>query len=136
MVNVAPHDVLVRWHGGGARDRYINYRIMNSYGEVIVEVQNAYFDGGDVLIAWPCNPLGMDDAENSYCRVWPNPTTGLVNISVGDGIAKQAILFDAAGRKLLRTAGSALDLTGIAAGIYYVRVVTAEGILSTKLVKN
>ena len=136
VISVAPHDVMVRWHGGGARDRYINYQIINSFDEVVVDVQNAYFDGADVLIEWPCSRLAVDHIEVPTCRVWPNPTMGLVKIdAMGDG-PLQATLFDAAGHELLQATSGALDLTGFDAGIYYVRVVTASRVQLTKIIKK
>ena len=61
QVMVAPHDVMVRWHSGDGRDRYINYRVKNQHGEVLIDVDNAFFDGTDVLISWPCAHAGIDN---------------------------------------------------------------------------
>lgn len=135
-VSVAPHDVMVRWHRGGALDRYINYKIKNRHGEVIVDVQNAYFDGADVLISWPCSPLSIDEAGQDDYQVWPNPTTGQVTVGVENGQPVQIVVLDAAGRELMRTAQCTFDLGPLGAGVYYIRVVTERGVSVKKVIRN
>lgn len=135
-VSVAPHDVMVRWHKGGAHDRYINYRVKNSYGEVLVDVQNAYFDGTDVLLSWPCSRLSVDEAPAADSRLWPNPTTGIVTVGIDNGQPVSIVVLDAAGRELLRSTARRIDLSSLSAGIYYLRVLTDSGVQIQKLIKQ
>lgn len=133
-VMVAPHDVMVRWHSGGALDRYINYRIKNQYGEVFIEVNNAYFDGADELIVWPCAHLGIDDAVEVQLSLWPNPTTSVVNIDADEAVRCE--LLDMQGRVLMRTAERSFDLSSLPSGVYHLRVLTADGTTVRKIVKQ
>ena len=110
QVRVAPHDVMVRWHSGDGRDRYISYRITNQHGEVLVDVDNAFFDGGDVLLEWPCAHVGIEspqDVENGERRVE---------------------IYDVMGRRQLG------DIVGT--GIYIIRTVTDLGIHTRKVFIN
>ena len=125
-VSVAPHDVMVHWHPDGALDRYINYKVIGQNGDVFVEVNNAYFDGEDVLIVWPCSHVGIDERENVGCawNVWPNPTMGVIHIDLNldtDSL-RQIELLDATGRVLLRSKESTLDISKLKAGVYYLRL--------------
>ena len=139
-VNVAPHDVMVRWHPGGALDRYINYKVKNRHGEVLVEVNNAYFDGDDVLISWPCSRLGIDDPQNAVqeWNISPNPTTGRLTVTGGNdnGQSVRLEIVDATGRTLLHTTGLSADLTPLGSGVYYIRIITDNTITVKKVVKN
>lgn len=135
-VSVAPHDVMVRWHKGGAMDRYINYKIKNRHGEVLADVQNAYFDGADFLIVWPCSPLAIDAAKETECKLWPNPTTGRVTVEVEGGNPMQITVLDATGRELMRSSERTLDLGTFSAGVYYIRVVGENGVWMKKVLKN
>lgn len=143
-VSVAPRDVMVRWHAGGALDRYINYKIKNRYGEVLVNVQNAYFEGSDVLLAWPCNGLGIDnDRVKPTVLVHPNPTSGLVQVEIpaNEGTLSVISVIDASGRELFRTLANkgqtaTCDLQALPSGIYYMRVLTSEDIFVNKIVRN
>jgi len=135
-VGVAPHDVNVVFHRGGGTDRYINYRVTNQYGEELVNVQYAYMNGGTHFIEWPCVHVGIDEAENSReaATLWPNPTTGILNIEA-DGPTRIDIL-DACGHTLLSGTAPRLDLTAIPAGIYFVRILTADGVTTKRIIKN
>jgi len=144
-VSVAPHDVMVRWHPGGALDRYINYKVKNQYGEIFVEVNNAYFDGGDVLISWPCSHLSTGYPQHAVHQwaISPNPTTGRLTVT---GCNRQPALMeimDATGRVLLRTSGSVVDLAPLSPGIYYIRIISDcalapddNTVIVKKVVKN
>ena len=137
-VSVAPHDVMLRWHPGGALDRYINYKVKNQYGEVLVDVQNAYFDGADMLIVWPCSHLGIDDptAKTVAVKVWPNPTTGAVTVNTGDAKVLRIEVLDATGRTAMHADSQNIDLAGLNAGVYYIRVITQQGVSIQKVIKN
>ena len=135
-VSVAPHDVMVRWHPGGARDRYINYKVQNQYGETLVEVDNAYFDGADELLPWPCARVGIDDVDASAYSIWPNPATDRVSVASSDGRPFTLALLDVAGRVLLQSNGSSLDLGAVAQGVYYLRIVSDGNVQVRKLIKQ
>ena len=111
----------------------------NRHGEVLIEVNNAYFDGDDVLIPWPCNRLGIDDPQNAT-HVWniaPNPTTGRITVtgSNDNGQSVRLEIVDATGRELLHTTGLSADLTPLGTGIYYIRIITDNNITVKKVVK-
>lgn len=139
-INVAPHDVMVRWHPGGALDRYINYKVKNRHGETLIEVNNAYFDGDDVLVVWPCNHLGVDDPQDvkpEWC-VSPNPTTGRITVTGGIDNGQTVLLevLDASGRVLLHTVGTTADLSHVGTGIYYIRIITENTVTIKKVLKD
>lgn len=113
QVMVAPHDVMVRWHGGDGRDRYIGYRVTNQYGEVLIEVDNAFFDGADVLLSWPCAHVGIDVAADEQGRVLCTE------------------VYDLAGH-LLMTSG---DYASLRPGVYLVRTIGEDGVKVKKIVK-
>lgn len=133
-VSVAPHDVMMRWHPGGALDRYINYKVMNQHGDVFADVNNAYFDGEDVLIVWPCSHTGIEEHDIASNCVWPNPTSGILNINMDDVVS--ACLLDATGRLVMVINDKQIDLSKWAAGIYYLRLERNHNIQVEKIVKN
>ncbi len=142
-VNVAPHDVMVRWHPGGALDRYINYKIKNRFGEVLVDVQNAYFDGSDVLLPWPCNSLGIENQERPSVSVYPNPTSGIVTVSGLQPTPSGAtiIMYDATGHAVLETvkqyeSAATVNIQTLPSGVYCLRVLTSNGVYTSKVVKE
>lgn len=137
-VGVAPSDVNVVFHKGGSTDRYINYRVLNQYGEELVNVEYAYMNGGTHHIDWPCAHVGIDETDRQApsAVLWPNPATTMLNISADH--MSRAELFDAAGHVLVTLPASAtqMDLSGLSAGIYFVRVVTGQGVTIEKIIKK
>lgn len=137
QVMVAPHDVHVVWHKGGGTDRYINYTIKNRHGEVLVRVRNAYRNGGDHLVVWPCAHVGIDEMPESGAGevdLYPNPTTDMLNIKV-EGFQK-AELMDMSGRSIATTTEPRIDMSRLSAGAYFVRVVTSSNAVVKRVVRK
>lgn len=79
---------------------------------------------------------GIEDAENaSSVAVYPNPVLNMLNIA-GDNIQKVEVI-DINGRTVLSNdrAGQ-LDMSNLAEGVYMVRVISADGIHTQKVVKK
>jgi hypothetical protein len=135
-VGVAPHDVNVVFHHGGGTDRYINYRVLNRYGEELVKVEYAFMNGGTHFIEWPCAHLGIDQqsAESSISRVWPNPVHDVLHIETATLL--RAELFDTYGRRVVMTTGNDIDISGQPAGVYILRVVTHSGVSESRIIKK
>ena len=134
-VGVAPHDVNVVFHSGGGTDRYINYRVLNAYGEELVAVEYAFMNGGTHFVEWPCAHVGVENPtlDEEQLKVWPNPAQDWLNVEADH--LQRVELLDARGRVLATGSGSRLSLSGLAAGVYYLRVLAEEGVAVKKIVK-
>ena len=135
-VGVAPHDINVVFHHGGSSDRFINYRVLNRYGEELVAVEYAFMNGGTHFIEWPCAHLGIEErsAETSFCQVWPNPVHDVLHIEAASML--RAELYDTYGRRVASTSGSDVDLSGLPAGIYILRAVNDSGVFESRIIKQ
>ena len=135
-VGVAPHDINVVFHHGGSSDRFINYRVLNRYGEELVAVEYAFMNGGTHFIEWPCAHLGIEQrsAETSSWRVWPNPVHDVLHIEAATLL--RAELYDIYGRCVASTSGSDVDLSGLPAGIYFLRAVSDSGVYESRIIKQ
>lgn len=79
------------------------------------------------------------EADNSNLQVYPNPAVdGNVTVAVADGEMAQVAVYNSAAQlvKSVATAESTLtlDVSDLQAGIYYVRVTTADKAYTQKLV--
>ena len=75
--------------------------------------------------------------ENMLNRIvlYPNPTTGIVNIEA-DGLSK-VVVFDVTGREVKALgAESTIDISDLEAGVYFFSIETANGTAMKKLVKE
>ena len=124
-VRVAPKDVRCVWHSGGGTDRYVNYWVRNLYGEDLVAVENAYRNGGDNLISWPCVHLAIEDSPLSSLPsplIYPNPAYDKLTIQA-EGV-RQVEIIDITGRKMMETSHNNVDISQLPRGQYFVRITT------------
>lgn len=92
-----------------------------------------YLDIDDITIS--DTQVSIDDVDNINVAVYPNPVSDVLNIR-GEGIL-QIELMDVNGRTVMTSgATSQLNLSGMAAGLYMVRVITNDGVHTQKIVKK
>ena len=135
-VLVAPHDVYSVWHSGGGTDRFVSYRILNQYGEELVNVERAYYDDGIHHLEWPCVPLGISETEAFQdIKIWPNPASEVLNIdNIPDGCLIE--LYDNTGRYLMTTRETPISLHALPYGVYYLRIITHDAVGSERIIKR
>jgi hypothetical protein len=83
-----------------------------------------------------CGAVGIDDASAAIFEVYPNPTTGLLTIDLGDGLAGTVVLkvLDLSGRNLIEQRVPAqagpytLDMGALTNGQYMLQVISDETI--------
>lgn len=68
----------------------------------------------------------------------PNPVNTLLTAEIADGVAaKEAVIFNAIGQRILETNGqSSWDVSALATGVYFMRLQTSEGTAELKFIKN
>ncbi len=83
-------------------------------------------------------PMGTEDNLQKPIHIYPNPSTGIFNIE-GDGLQKIEVI-DIYGQVILskeiKNTNLQVDLSDKAAGAYLLRVVTVDGIVTHKLIKD
>lgn len=78
---------------------------------------------------------GIDDVNTTNISVYPNPANDVLNIR-GENIS-EVELIDVNGRIVINERNAeSLNIGSLPAGVYMVRVVTAEGIFTQKVVKH
>ncbi len=74
-------------------------------------------------------------ARDNSVKVYPNPSNGMVNITAASEI-RSVELYDIQGRLLQAGSSASLDISGRAAGMYFVKVLTEAGMKVEKVVKK
>ncbi|MGV3636327.1 MAG: GEVED domain-containing protein, partial [Flavobacteriales bacterium] len=81
---------------------------------------------------------GLTDEASAEVSLWPNPTNGLVNVSLGRDASAMITVLDMQGRLVQTTSTTGrshtLDVTGLAAGTYLVRV-EQEGVITNRRIE-
>ena len=86
-------------------------------------------------------PDGINDYTiDNTVTVFPNPTTGTIQIQCSEGMLETVSLYDVYG-KLLQTMNAdspnvSLNLSSYTAGTYFVRVTTGKGVVTKRVIKN
>lgn len=77
----------------------------------------------------------IEGIENAEISIFPNPTTGIVNIEA-EGLNK-VVVYDVTGRMMMSVANeSTIDISNLEAGVYFFSVETENGSAMNKLVKE
>ena len=125
----------------GATNDYVSrgLSLANYAGQTIyLAFHNISPMGGDALFIDDVRigtGVGINDVNDINVAVYPNPVSEVLNIE-GEGI-QQIELMDVNGRTVMTSgATSQLNLSGMAAGLYMVRVITNEGVHTQKIVKK
>ena len=84
--------------------------------------------------------VGINDYELNNVVVYPNPTNDMVQIQNTEFLIQDVEVYDAYG-KLLNVVNvndntAVLDLSSYAAGTYFVKIVTENGVVTKRVVKN
>ncbi len=85
-----------------------------------------------------CSPLSVDEeAINNSLVIYPNPVNTELTLDF-DGAIKTVKIIDATGKTVKNSSveNSALDVSGLPKGIYFLQVFTSEGLASKKFIKN
>ena len=83
--------------------------------------------------------VGIEDYDAAVVTVFPNPTTGMVQISSSKFQVSSVDVYDVYG-KLLKAEvlmdNNTVDMRGCAAGVYFLRVSTENGVVTKRIVKK
>jgi len=88
------------------------------------------------------NPIGIIEEETSNIVVFPNPTTGKLTIDNGQLIIDKIEIFDFVGRivssnhLISSSSNHKIDISHLNYGIYFVKIVTEQGMVVKKVLKQ
>lgn len=123
--------VLDTGNDGGA-----SISLADGNGNVLIESDGNY--GGGFTKAFSKGALGVNDQQIVEVNVYPNPTTGIVNLVSGKNIDNVNV-YDVSGR-LVKTVNkissdkSVLDLSNLANGTYILKIQTDKKVVTKKVI--
>jgi hypothetical protein len=84
--------------------------------------------------------VGIDDHDVNNITLYPNPTRQSVQIRNSGSSIRSVTLYDASGRMLnmvkVNDHTAVIDLSGYAAGTYFLRIMTENGMVTKRVVKS
>ncbi len=104
-------------------------RVIKNYFEYSVSpcfISSGYGQVEDYKLNVTSNPTGIDQINSTNIRLYPNPVSGILNISNTEKI-KSVSIYDILGQKMivenLNGLNSQIDLSKLSNGIYFVKVI-------------
>lgn len=88
----------------------------------------------DIKIVASGTVTGIDNPELANIAIYPNPVSNMLNVT-GKDVTKVEIM-DMTGRTVMTSTANHINISGIASGMYLVRVTTAAGSRVEKIVKK
>ena len=164
VYDIHNHDVTLTWQENGTATSWtIYYRIhgasswmtqtvntntytltgLEGYTEYDYQVVSNCADGATSdpsnSVTERTTNVGIEDYDAAAISVFPNPTTGMVQVSSSKFQVSGVDVYDVYG-KLLKTDAmmdnSTVDMSGYAAGVYFLRVSTENGVVTKRVVKR
>ena len=102
----------------------------NDYNFEWLSNENGYTDDLEEVTA----PLGVDEFDLSDFNVWPNPTTGMLNLGTE---AQRVEITSLMGQRVAVFENtSSIDISDLTAGVYILKAILPHGEAVRKIVKR
>lgn len=126
--------------GSNGDQGFTLYSLKNGDTTVVLTHDGDYGAGIDYVIITSTSGsgtyVGIEDVADVKFSVYPNPATDRLNISCNEAV-REINVIDMAGRTVISTgAERSLNVSGLATGVYMVRIATENGIGIQKFVKE
>ena len=113
--------------GFAGQDVYIAFRHYN--------ISNMFWLLIDDISITAGNTASISEVENAHVSLYPNPVTNILHIDA-QGIQEVNVL-DVNGRTVMTEQNTnRIDMSNLANGVYFVRVITADGVSTQKIAKK
>lgn len=115
----------------------VDFLMFNGENEFTVHVTAVYNPGpvesGYTQTVFVHGPLiSVEDFDNEKTILYPNPTTGKLNI--GNTNLNEILLFDISGKKIKEfKPQSQIDLSDLSKGMYLIKLISDDGVLTDKI---
>ena len=97
--------------------------------------------------AWQCNipqgSLSNQQFEMENIAIYPNPTKGIFNVSIGTIIPKTILVYDPIGKIVCskdefqnNQSNIILDLSNVSNGVYFVKIISENKSITRRIIKN
>lgn len=114
-------------------------------GDIIENTADIYFDFNPAIVTNTTSTefvatLNTDTFSKTDIKLYPNPVRNQLNIRSGDTTVETLAIIDMLGKTVLSTAingtQTSLDVSGLSAGMYIVKAISAQGEKTIKIIKE
>ncbi|MCF6296743.1 MAG: PQQ-dependent sugar dehydrogenase [Flavobacteriaceae bacterium] len=108
-------------------------------GKTIYLINNKYITEKISVYTYSKEALNVDgfSKEDTTISITPNPTSGVFTIDSGDDVLLYAVIYNKLGQKIKETTTNEIDISNMAANIYFVKIILHSGkIVTKKIIKK
>ena len=81
------------------------------------------------------NPLGVENVDFPYLKIYPNPTIKIINIEGIDDF--KVIIYDIVGRTIFKGSNMrTINLQNLSSGVYFIKLESDNKIKTSKIIKK
>ncbi|WP_179020994.1 T9SS type A sorting domain-containing protein [Winogradskyella forsetii] len=95
---------------------------------------------GGPLVELPTTSLSVNEFDSDYFKIFPNPASSILNISMNENLITNLNLYDLSGRLVINTTlentDNAIDVSQLRSGIYVLEFINEKGKATTKFSVN
>ena len=121
---------------------YENCKFINwTKGSEVISTNNPYSftvtEDIELEANFECEGVDVKTFENAGIHIFPNPTTGMLQVTSYEFQVTSIEIFDIYGRKLstLNSQLSTLNISHLPAGLYFIKIQTENGMVTKKIIK-
>lgn len=118
------------YHRGQGGDHFSNIRLMY---EQIPRLQQ-YYDNGFANLNCNQTTAVTNTNNTDVVELFPNPTTSILNIKIPNSTLQKAVIYNPNGQLIKQYTTTEMNLRSLPTGIYFLKIITTEGIIFTKKV--
>lgn len=129
---------------GGTSIDTASISVIYSIGEVVVQeynIANLKVSEGFISLTTQNNTLSVEDLNTNELSLFPNPVSNYFNVVTENTTIKQININDINGRQIfkienLNTNTKQLDVSALQKGVYIATVISKNGVLTQRFIKN
>ena len=111
-------------------DHYLHIRVLNADGQWSIYARELFEVEGT---------LGLNNLDGSEIKIYPNPTSDFINITLSEGSQiKQAEIYDINGKMVFESTNhlNQINMSALESGIYLLQIETETGQISKQIIKE
>ncbi len=143
--------VLLTIYSNNLAGETVDFKIMDDSSASLVSCSTQVTFESDSNMGTPSNPYEISGSvatglaktdlnQPEGIKIYPNPTNGIVNLSLEKNNVQQITIFDTAGNAIINETAQfqnkTIDLSQYQSGVYFISIQTTDGVVTSKIRKE
>ncbi len=154
IVSISVNDGKVAWYKNNGTGNFGEQKLIDSnlIKGIVLSLSDVDGDGYLDIVASNVDPdtkslvwyknltyLGMEDQPLQSLSLYPNPVTNVLQINnPNNAVIKQIQVYNLLGKEVIQVQGNSktINVSNLQSGVYFVKLITQEGVKTAKIIKK